>query len=71
VPGPFPLQQHRTFGQGQAPCLEASAQAVVRPPIDDAQVGDPTPQLAAQGEVAAEGATAVVDEGPFLAVRVA
>jgi len=62
VPGPRPLQQHRTAGQVQPAPLQLGPQRVVGPAITDLQPRQTAHQLAAQGKVAAEGAAAVVHE---------
>ena len=62
MPGLVPLEQDGTPGQVQAPLLQLGPQGVLNPAIADHQIGEPANQLAAQGEVAAERTTAVVDE---------
>jgi hypothetical protein len=62
VPGLLPLEQHGTASQIQSSCLELSPQGVVSPTIADHQLRQASLQLAAQSEMAAEGAATVVHE---------
>jgi hypothetical protein len=62
MPRLIPLKQHRTTGQIQTPRAELNTQGVIGATITDLQIGQPTHQLAAQSEMAAERAATVVHE---------
>ena len=62
MPNLIPLEQDGAPGQVQAPLLQLGPQGVIGPAITDHQIRQSADQLAAQGEVAAERTTAVVDE---------
>jgi hypothetical protein len=62
VPGLVTLEQHRTAGQIQTPSLQGSAQIVIGPAITQLKQGYPSRELGGEGELAAEGAAAVVNE---------
>jgi hypothetical protein len=49
-------------GQVQAPGLQGSAQIVIGPAIPELKQGYPSRELGGEGELAAEGAAAVVNE---------
>ena len=72
MPGPFALEQHRPIGQVEPPGLQGSPQIVIGPAITELQQGDPSRELAGEGELAAERAAAVVNEseghGAILAI---
>jgi hypothetical protein len=62
VPGLFTLEQHRPTGQVETPGLQGRAQIVIGPAITQLKQGDPSRELGGEGELAAEGAAAVVNE---------
>jgi hypothetical protein len=62
MPGLFAVEQHRPVGQVETPCLQGSAQIVIGPAITELKQGYPTRELGGEGELAAEGAAAVVNE---------
>ena len=62
VPGSFALEQHRPTGQVETPCVQVSPQGVIGPAIAELQQGYSSLELRGEGELAAERATAVVNE---------
>jgi hypothetical protein len=62
VPGLFTLEQHGPTGQVKTPCLQGRAQIVIGPAIPQLKQGYPPRELGGEGELAAEGAAAVVNE---------
>ena len=62
MPGLRALQQHGATGQMQTARGQLSPQRLILPAIADLQIRHTPHQLTAQGEVAAEGAAAVVHE---------
>jgi hypothetical protein len=62
VPGLFTLEQHCPAGQVETPRLQVSAQLVIGPAIPQLKQGYPSRELGGEGELAAEGAAAVVNE---------
>jgi hypothetical protein len=62
MPGLVTFEQHGPIGQVEPPGLQGSPQIVIGPAIAELKQGDPSGELAGEGELAAEGAAAVVDE---------
>jgi hypothetical protein len=62
VPGLLPFEQHRPFRQVETPRLQSSAQIVIGPAITELKQGYPSRELGGEGELATEGAAAVVNE---------
>jgi hypothetical protein len=62
MPGLLSFEQHRPIGQVETPCLESFPQTVIGPSVTELKLGESSPELGAQGELAAEGAAAVVNE---------
>jgi hypothetical protein len=62
VPGLVTLEQHRPFRQVETPRLKGRAQLVIGPAITQLKQGYSSRELRGEGEVAAEGAAAVVYE---------
>jgi hypothetical protein len=62
VPGLVAIEQHRPLGEVQAPYLQGSPQIVIGPAITQLKQGYSSRELGGEGELAAEGAAAVVNE---------
>jgi hypothetical protein len=60
MPGLVALEQHGPVGQVQAPGAESRAQGMIGPTVAQLQLRQAPRQLAAQDELPAEGATALV-----------